>query len=108
MADQIIYCIDSSHEGYFHGIPIKRIEGAFDCLKYKILVAAVFDTYKKIKQILEQRGCTEFEHFIWAPFFKKQLVVINANCQGEAISQYLMLSENLKKAYSRCHHISTF
>lgn len=100
IVEQIIYCIDKSHEGYFHGIPIKQIEDAFDCMKYKILVASVFDTYKKIKQILEQRGCIEFEHFIWTPFFKKQLAVINANCHGEAVSQYLMLSENFKKKYA--------
>lgn len=56
------------------------IEHAKNISKYKIVVAAVWGTYLKIKGILRERGLVEFENFIWSLAFNKKIVVMNMNC----------------------------
>lgn len=88
MIEQVEYCIDAFHKGEFHGIPIVQIEQAEDLSAYKIFVAAVWETYLKIKVLLEERGLIEYVNFTWASEYGKKLVVINANCHGRALVNY--------------------
>lgn len=89
ITDEITYCIDRFHRGEFHGIPIVTLEEAEDLNKYMVLVAAIWPTYQKIKRILEERGLEEYKNFIWAQELGKKLVIINANCYGSGVAEYL-------------------
>uniref|UniRef100_UPI0040572634 WcbI family polysaccharide biosynthesis putative acetyltransferase n=1 Tax=Acetatifactor sp. TaxID=1872090 RepID=UPI0040572634 len=89
MKEQIAYCIDVFHKGEFHGIPIYNIEEAENLERYKILVAAIWETYLKIKEILETYGLKEFSNFMWASEFNKKIIGINANCHGLSVKEYL-------------------
>ncbi len=96
----IVYCIDASHAGSFHGIPIVTIENAENLSEYKIIIAAVWKTYCEIKEELDKRGLKEFENYIWASVFDKKLVLINANCHGNAVLRYLENSITFRENYA--------
>ena len=99
LTDRIVFCIDGYRQGDFHGIPIKRIEEVDNLFEYKILVAALPETYIKLKSILETYGLKEFEHFNWIRYVEKKVVIISANCHGEALINYLNMSKEFKKRY---------
>lgn len=52
-----------------------------------------------MKQNLEDLGLTEFEDFIWSKAFRKKIVVVNANCHGPGLIDYLQLSDRFCKNY---------
>lgn len=99
LIDSIVFCIDGYREGDFHGIQIKKIEEVDDLHQYKILVAALPDTYLRLKSILESYGLVEFQHFNWIRYVEKKLIVINANCYGEALTEYLNMSREFRRKY---------
>lgn len=99
IVDRIVFCIDGYRIGDFHGIPIKKIEEVDNLFEYKILVAALPETYVKLKSILERYGLVEFKHFNWTRYIEKKLVVINANCYGRALVAYLKGSKEFCKKY---------
>jgi len=92
LLSQIEYCIDASKTGYFHNIPIYTLDTAPTLENHMILVTARWDLYKEIRNILFTKNLREFDNFIWCNYFDKKKVVINANCHGAAIEQYLNLS----------------
>jgi len=99
LVDRIVFCIDGYRTGDFHGIPIKKIEEAENLFEYKILVAGLAETYVKLKSILESYDLVEFEHFNWIGYVEKKVVVINANCHGEALMKYLNMSKGFRENY---------
>ena len=99
LKDEIAYCIDGFHTGTFHGLPIVKVDEAKNLSMYKILVAAVWENYEKIKTILIERGLVEYINFLWASEYEKKLVVINANCYGAALKRNLEQCECFKKEY---------
>lgn len=99
LIDSIVFCIDRYRKDNFHGIQIKKIEEVDDLHQYKILVAALHDTYLEIKSILESYGLVEFQHFNWIRYVEKKLIVINANCYGEALTKYLNISREFRRKY---------
>lgn len=48
---------------------------------------------------MESVGKKEFDDFIWSRAYNKKIMVVNANCHGEAIISYLALSKTFKKEY---------
>mgnify|MGYP003307744905 CR=1 FL=1 len=104
IVDQIAYCIDAAHEGFFHGIPIVTLEKAEKIKEYYIYVAAIWETYEKIKRSLEELGLIEYLNFSWGLEYNKKVVVINANCHGRPIEKYLLKSKKFLKNYI-IHHI---
>ncbi len=97
--EKIAYCVDAFHKGTFHGIPILGLETAFEkgLSGYKIIVAAVAETYLAIKKLLEEKGLVEFRHFIWSRLVGKKLVLINTNCYKGAIIRYLEKSAEFRE-----------
>lgn len=101
LLDSISYFIfDDCEEKICHGIPVyecsvlDRIADAF------ILVTAADEwQYFSIKKRLESTGKKEFEDFIWSRAYNKKIVVVNANCHGEAIISYLKLSKKFREEY---------
>lgn len=99
--EEIDYCIDSKHAGFFHGVQIFKMEQICDFTVRKIIVAAGNgETYAEMKKNLEERGLKEFDHFIWAKVFRKKIVLVNANCHGDAIIKYLEQSGKFCDRYA--------
>lgn len=99
--NNVAYCIDEYHSGDIHGIPIVSLDGARNLEKYQILVATVWDTFCIIRELLQEKGLKEFTNFIWSRLFGKKLVLINANCHGAALVDYLHLSRQFVDNYCR-------
>lgn len=98
---EIEYCIDTKHQGTFHGLEIFKLEqiSGFDG-KEIIVAAGGWETYADMKENLEKRGLREFEHFIWDKLFEKKMILVNANCHGDAIIKYLELSNRYIEQYA--------
>ncbi len=98
--DAIDCCIDRRNAGVFHNIPVLRLENVKNAGMKKIIVAAgEWDTYCDIKAILEKSGLKEFVDFVWSKFFRKKVVLVNANCHGDAIVRYLQQSNTFCNRY---------
>lgn len=86
--------------GVFYGLPIYTIENAPDDLhSYYILVAAVWENYLIIENILEERGYKPFENFIWTRALNKKVLLINANCHGGIYREYLNQFPEFQEEY---------
>ena len=96
---QIEYCIDASKTGHFHSIPIYTLDTAPTLEVHTILVTVRWELYKEIRTTLLSKKLQEFENFIWHNCFNKKKVIINANCHGLAIEQYLNLSSHFKNHF---------
>jgi len=97
--EEIAFCIDANRTGSFHGIPIYSFDAAPLSSDYKILVTPRWDVYTEIRTFLESKGLQEFSDFIWSGYFKKKFVVVNANCHGIWIRDYLNSSAYFKEKY---------
>lgn len=98
---KIRFCIDKNRDGVFHNIPIyKTDEIAGDIDRETIVVAAGdYTTFKAIGRELDKRGLEEWKNYVWSKTYNKKLVVINANCHGDAIVRYLMTSNKFRRDY---------
>lgn len=63
------------------------------------IVAAWGSTFVEIKKDLCGYGMKEWEHFIWSRAFRRKVVVINANCHGDAMIKYLRQSISFWNGY---------
>lgn len=96
---RIDYCIDGYQEGEFHGYPIYTLEHAPDIKKHMVIVAAVWEAYKQIREYLKDLSLKEFQDFIWAEAFGKKIAVLNANCYGRIYKKYLCQSQCFTTEY---------
>lgn len=101
LIDKISFCIiDDCVETDCHGIPVCEYPGTDRIAEEFVLVTATEkEHYFDIKKSLEAMGKKEFEDFTWSKAYNKKIVVINANCHGEAIISYLALSKKFKEEY---------
>lgn len=96
----VCYVIDNYKKGCFHGIPIvNRLEEIPSLSEYLIVVAARDELFLEIKSILLLKGFVEFENFIWAEVLEKKLVLINTNCYGGAVKEFLQKSKQFCDEY---------
>jgi len=96
---EIAFCIDANRTGSFHGIPIYSFDDAPLSSDYKILVTPRWDVYTEICTFLESKGLHEFSDFIWTRYYKRKIVIINANCHGNYLRDYLNSSVQFKEKY---------
>lgn len=97
----IEFVIDNFVEGDFHGISIYKLENVLNIKEYFIIVAvATKSTYDEIKEMLVKRGLNEFQDFVWYNICYKKIVVINANCHGNALQSYLRESKRFNMEYT--------
>lgn len=99
LLSRISFCIDGYRQGTFHGKCIKKIEEVDSLFEKKIVVAALPDTYKKLKDILRSHGLSEFKHFVHISYIEKKLIIVNANCHGPGLINYLNMSKSFRKKY---------
>ena len=98
--DRIVFCIDRSRQGTFHGKPIKRIEEAVEtCSEYRMIITTLPSTYLRIREILLQYGLHEFSSFVYMTYIEKKMVLINANCHGGALMHYLKMSRRFNETF---------
>ncbi len=97
----VICCvIDNFVEGTFHGIPIYRLENVWNLKEHFIVVAvAMIGTYNEIKKMLVKRDLKEYQNFAWHYVCFRKIVVINANCHGNAVQEYLRQSKDFNMKY---------
>ncbi|MCI8899540.1 MAG: hypothetical protein HFH76_02755 [Lachnospiraceae bacterium] len=101
LINSISYCIfDDCEETMCHGIPVYDDSVLKHKMQELILVTVADEKqYINIKKSLESIGKKEFENFIWSKAYNKKIVVVNANCHGDALVSYLMLSERFRAEY---------
>jgi hypothetical protein len=98
--ENVEYFIDSNIGGAIHGIPILHDISSIENIKeYYIIVGTFENTFLEIKNILIQNGLVEFVDFIWGDLYKRQVVVINANCHGDSLKYYLPQSRQFQNQY---------
>lgn len=100
----ISFCIDRKNVNTFYGLEVFRIE-AVDMRQvmdthYIIVAAGGADIFEEIKKGLCGYGLCEWKHFIWSKVFRRKVVVINANCHGDAVKKYLVRSASFCNGYS--------
>ncbi len=85
----IQYYIDKNSNRTFYGIPVyslEQIEGQIgDCY---IFVAIGMHIYPQIKDMLEQKGLTEFNGFCQAEFLDRELAILYGNCHMRVLEKY--------------------
>lgn len=98
---RVSFCIfDDCDETICHGIPVGEYPGTVQIAdKYVLVTAEEEKCYFDIKKKLESTGHEEFKDFIWSKAYNKKIVVVNANCHGEAIISYLTLSKKFREEY---------
>lgn len=99
----ISFCIDRKNVKTFYGLEVRHLEDV-DVLQlinthYFIIAAGDDRTFAEIKKELCRYGLKEWEHFIWSRAFRRKVVVINANCHGDAVKEYLWLSASFCNNY---------
>lgn len=97
----IVFCFDREKKEKFHDLDVFQFDKSYILKeKYKIIVAVgnkeIFD---EIAHILCNVGMKEWEDFIWSKTFNKKVVLINANCHGLAIQNYLEQSNTFCNNY---------
>lgn len=97
-------CIfDDTVNEYFHGVKILDINSKVAREKLATICIAVTTAcsngYLEKKTFLESLGRNEFEDFFWAKALNKSIVVINANCHGKALAEYLDQSRHFRNSY---------
>ena len=101
--DRISFCIDRRNTGKFHGISVYSSDEVTLCDYMEthclIVAAGSMKVFTELKRKLCAQGLKEWEHFLWSKVFRKKVVVINANCHGEAIEKYLNLSPSFCNEY---------
>ena len=98
--EKIKLCIDDNRKE-FYKIPVYKLkEAEVNRGGTQVIVAAGDEKiYNEMKQNLINLGLVEFEDFIWSKVFRKKIVVVNANCHGPAVINYLQLSPTFCKVY---------
>lgn len=85
---------------YFHGSPVlNSLDERLLQKKYFIVVVSSVHDYFLIKNELKMKGKEEFRDFVWSKAIDKKMVVVNANCHGEALIKYLELSTKFREGY---------
>lgn len=97
---KLIFCIDQNRKE-FYNIPVYTLSQVnLNRGGDQIIVAASNQkTYFEMKENLTGLGLIEFEDFIWSKAFRKKIVVVNANCYGEPLIEYLKLSATFCEKY---------
>lgn len=89
----IAFCIDRRSGKKFYGLNVCTLEdiSVSDYAETHLMIVAAGDEkiYTEIKRKLCEYGLKEWKHFIWSKTFRRKIVVINANCHGDAIEKYL-------------------
>lgn len=98
----IAFCIDRKDVSTFYGLEVYHLEDV-DVLQlintHYFIVAAWGSNFAEIKKDLCRYGLKEWEHFIWSRAFRRKVVVINANCHGVAVKNYLCQSVSFLNGY---------
>lgn len=87
---------DTFKKGNFHG---KEIQTISDAVKNYFLLVTSYKYYEEIKLQLEKLGLREFFDFAYCYEGIKKLVLLNVNCYGCILQEYLYTSEDFKQNY---------
>jgi hypothetical protein len=94
------YFVTSSGGDDFHWKPVRKNSEIATYYGKKIVIcASSFETYIEISEILKERDLVAFKDYVWSRAYGKKLVVVNANCHGRALIQYLNMSRVFEKEY---------
>ena len=89
---------DNYKEGEFHGKVIDKLPQYDELKKYFIFVSSK-DYYEQLREQLEEMGLEEYKDFSYCYEGIKKVVIINMNCYGSIITQFLNSSKLFKKTY---------
>lgn len=99
----ISFCIDRKSEDKFYNLNVYQINdiNVHDFVDTHCIVVAAGDEdiFLEIKRILCDYGLKEWENFVWSKTIGRKVVVINANCHGVAIQNYLEQSARFCNEY---------
>ncbi len=92
----ISFCIDRKDVDTFKGLDVFHIDDVdiYQLINtnYFIVASGREENFVELKKNLCRYGLKEWEHFIWSKAFRRKVVVINANCHGDAVKRYLRQS----------------
>ncbi len=91
-----VFMVDNNKTGYFHGLVIKA-PNEIDNTVFLLISNEVH--YCKIKEELERMGRKEFIDFMPGRAYKRKMVIINANCYANLISETLETSDEFRENY---------
>ena len=102
LISEISFCVDDRNIDQLHNIPVRR-PGTFRVSDYVsthfiIVAAESYPLYEEVKSKY-LGGLEEWNDFIWSQCFRKKVVVMNANCYGDAVNAYLQHSETFCNEY---------
>ena len=92
------YFVDNKRTEDFWGHKITRLD-EIDDLKDTFFYISSDRYYKEIREQLESKGLTEFDHFVKGGAYNKKTVMINGNCYVKAISLCLNSNAEFSKKY---------
>ena len=99
----VSFCIDRKDVNTFYGLEVCHLEDVdlpqLIDTHYFIVAAGEDRAFEEIKKELCKYGLREWEHFIWSKAFHRKVVVINANCHGDAVKKYLSQSASFWNGY---------
>lgn len=83
--------IDSNGDyGEFEGKAVRRLSEISDLKKYYIFFAGTISIYEsEIRPQLLQLGLKEFEDFMYAKWYQKEMVLLHGNCHMNVLSEAL-------------------
>ncbi len=96
--------IDSKHaHEMWHGMTVLSFDEFKDVARkgniFIYIAAAEEPSYCSMRNLLVGNGYKEFEDFMWTKSYGKKLVLINANCHGDAIYEFLQSSQEFISKY---------
>lgn len=89
---------DNYKVGSFHGFEIEKVPNDQKKYDYFYLITSE-KYYKEIKKQLEKRGLREYNDFAFSYEGIKRIAIINANCYGIIIGEYLRSSKAFSENY---------
>lgn len=97
--NNVSFFIDSYKEGFFHGIPIKKVdEVSAELRKYCVLISSR-KYYDEMREKLTHIGLLEFDDFIKGGCFERKAVYINGNCYAEVYGELLQSVEEFRNRF---------
>ncbi len=100
--NEISFCIDYEDRNIksFHGLDVLSPEEGLRIRGSELIIVAVPKTeYEEIRKSFCENGLIEFKDFYYKDSYRKKIVLINANCHGLALEEYLLLSPSFKNDY---------
>lgn len=100
--NEIKFCIDYEDRNIktFHDLDVLDVEEGLKRRSNEVIIVAVSKKdYEAIKKSFCEYGLTEFKDFFYRDAYRKKIVLINANCHGLALEEYLLQSPSFINDY---------